>query len=149
MYNRLVEMAAQGDLRTVRQVFDELEWHNACYQRLLPHKSKLVVKAEEQYCAEVQSRIEVLGNKAKYLWEQTGGRNPDPADPWLISVASAHKYTLVTNEGQAKATRIPAACKIPETWCRCISGPHFLHEVGIVKTINPAHISVEAFFNDP
>lgn len=73
----------------------------------------------------------------------------DPADPWLVAVAGHYKYTLVTNEKQNSPKRIPAACRIPALVCRCISGPHFLHEVGLVKTINPAHISVAAFFADP
>jgi predicted nucleic acid-binding protein len=148
IYKRLITMAAQGDLKTVRQVFDELGGHGPQYKLLGPHKNKFIIPAEEQYSAEVQKRIEILGAKAKYLWVQTGGKNPDPADPWLVAVASARKYTLVTNERQISTARIPAACKIPETQCRCITGPHFLHEVGIVTTINPAHISVSAFFDD-
>jgi hypothetical protein len=64
-------------------------------------------------------------------------------------VAAAQKYTLVTNESKDSPRKIPAACGIPETLCRCISGPHFLYEVGLFKTIKPEHISVAAFFNDP
>lgn len=147
IYLRLIEMAAGGDLKTVRQVFDELETFGQYYKFLLANKSKFLVPVEEQYCAAVQERIEILKKKASWLYEQTGSKNP--ADPWLVAVASAYKYVTVTNESKESPKRIPAACQIPETRCRCISGPHFLYEVGLVKQINPAHISTSAFFADP
>jgi hypothetical protein len=147
IYNRLIQMAGDGDLKTVRQVFDELETFGQAYRFLFTHKSKLLVPTEEQFCVAVQERLEVLKKKADWLYEQTGSKNP--ADPWLVAVASAYKYVLVTNESKESPKRIPAACQIPETRCRCISGPHFLYEVRIVTQINPAHISTSAFFADP
>jgi putative component of toxin-antitoxin plasmid stabilization module len=147
IYSHLRKMATDGDLKTVRQVFEELETFGQGYRFLFDHKSKFLLPIEKQYSLEVQEKIEVLKKKASYLWEQTGLKNP--ADPWLVAAASANKFTLVTNEGQNRTTRIPAACKISETWCRCISGPHFLYEVGLVTMINPAHISTDAFFSDP
>jgi Domain of unknown function (DUF4411) len=147
IYDHLAKMATDGDLKTVRQVFVELEGHGRFYRFLLSQKSKFLLPVEKQYCRDVQSKLDVLGTKAQYLWEQTGTR--DPADPWLVAAASTYKYTIVTNESQMSPKRIPAACKLSETFCRCISGPHFLHEIGLVKTINPAHISVQAFFADP
>jgi predicted nucleic acid-binding protein len=147
IYSHLINMATDGDLKTVRQVFDEVETFGQAYKFLFSHKSKFLLPVDQQYCAEVQEKIEILKKKADYLYEQTGPKNP--ADPWLVAAASTHKFTLVTNESQDSPKRIPAACKIPETWCRCISGPHFLYEVGLVKTINPAHISTAAFFSDP
>jgi hypothetical protein len=42
--------------------------------------------------------------------------------------------------------KIPAACERPNLKCRCISGPHFLIEVGLVEEIKPEHINPHAFF---
>jgi hypothetical protein len=147
IYDRLISMASDGDLKTVRQVFVELEGHGSFFKFLLDRKAKFVLPLEKQYCEPVQSRIEIIGQKAKFLYEETG--SDDPADPWLVATAGHHKYTLVTNERQGSTKKIPAACRIPELECRCISGPHFLYEVGLVQNINPAHISVQAFFADP
>lgn len=146
IYKEVIEASNSGRVKTVRQVFDELKRFKSVHSTLSPHRSKMLVKAEEQLCQEVQSVIEILGNSAPWLWEQTGGKNPDPADPWLIGVATVHSYTVVTNEGQQKMQRIPAACRQTGVGCRCISGPHFLLEIGIVKEIKPEHVSVEAFF---
>jgi hypothetical protein len=147
IYSHPLTMASQGDLKTVRQVFDELKSFGRSYAPVLNQRAKYLLPIGEQYSVAVQDKIEVLKQKAGYLWEQTG--SGDPADPWLIAAASTLKYTLVTNESKTSPKRIPAACNIPETHCRCISGPHFLVEIGLVKTINPAHISVDAFFSDP
>lgn len=147
VYSHLIKMATDGDLKTVRQVFEELETFGQFYNFLFKQKKKFLVPTEDQYSTKVQNQIEIVKKKAKYLYEQTG--TGDPADPWLVAVASAHKFVLVTNERQERQTRIPAACRIPELRCRCITGFHFLYEVGIVKTIDPAHVSTSAFFNDP
>lgn len=147
IYSHLIQMATDGDLKTVRQVFKELEDHGAFFRFLQDKKSKFILPTEQQYCAGVQQRLDIIGKKARFLYEETG--SDDPADPWLVAAAGHHRYTLVTNERQNSPKRIPAACRIPELYCRCITGPHFLYEVGLVKHINPAHISVQAFFADP
>lgn len=149
IYEALIAMAERGELKTVRQVFDELKSCEEAFHVLRSHRSKFVIPTKEQYCPGVKKLIEELGNKAGFLWVQTGGKNPDPADPWLIAVAAHYGYTLVTNESQAKQYRIPAACKKLEgTVCKCISGPHFLIEAKIVTEIKPEHISVAAFFDE-
>ena len=148
MYNRLIELGEIGSVRSVRQVFDELKGHGPAYKLLTDRRALFSIPPEQQFCEGVQQKLELLGNKAGWLWEQGGGKNPDPADPWLVSVAAHYKYVVVTNESEFSTMRIPAACKIPGIECRCISGPHFLHEVGIIKTIKPEHISAKAFFAD-
>jgi len=147
IYDHLIGMAEDGDLKTVRQVFVEIERHGSFFKFLLDRKAKFVLPVEQQYCSGVQKKLDFVGNKANYLNEQTGSK--DRADPWLVAVAAFHKFTLVTNESQSSTRRIPAACKIPELYCRCISGPHFLYEVKLVQRIDPAHISVQAFFAEP
>jgi hypothetical protein len=139
-------MAEAGIVKTVRQVFGELKKHTEAYKILKPHERKFVLPIETQYTTEVSQKLELVKIDAGHLWQPIGGKNPDPADPWLIAVASAYGYNLVTNENQLSTMKIPAACKIPGLICRCISGPHFLIEVGIVQEIKPEHISPHSFF---
>ena len=141
-------MAHGCTLRTVRQTFDELRRFGEVYDRLKDHRPTFQVSVDLQFSAETQSVIETLGNQASYLWEQTGGRNPDPADPWMIAVSKVHNYTIVTNESPKKSKSIPAACRLPSIECRCIRGPHFLIEVGLVTTINPETIDPQFFFDE-
>jgi hypothetical protein len=104
--------------------------------------------AEMQFTEAVSKIIDILGKEAPYLYEATGGKNPDPADPWIVAVATVYGYTVVTNERPRSIMRIPAACRLPSIGCRCIRGPHFLHEVGLVKEIKPEHIDPAAFFSE-
>jgi uncharacterized protein DUF4411 len=139
-------MAEAGRVKTVRQVFGELKKHKEAHKILKPHEKKFVLQIESQYSAEVQRKLELVKKEAGHLWQPIGGKNPDPADPWLIAVASAYGYNLVTDENQFSTTKIPAACQLPNLKCRCISGPHFLIEVGIVEEIKPEHINPHSFF---
>jgi len=148
IYDALIAMAKAKRLRTVRQTFDELKRHVRQYELLQPHRDLFQIPADDQFHEDVGALIEILGNQAPYLWEQTGGKNPDPADPWIIAAAAKFGYTVVTNESPRSSTRIPAACKLAKIGCRCIRGPHFLHEVGLVKEIKPEHIEPAAFFNE-
>ena len=146
IYDGLIELIRGGTLKTVRQVPGELKRWKAQYDIISPHAKELVIDPKLQYVEEVQERLQYLGENASFLWEQTGFKNPDPADPWLVSVGSLYGYTVVTNESQKSPKKIPAACRLPNTKCRCIHGPHFLIEVGLVTEIDPAHISTAEFF---
>jgi Domain of unknown function (DUF4411) len=148
IYDVLIDMAQDKEIRTVRQTFDELKRFGTVNDILKGHRDAFQISAEEQFHENVSALIEILGNEAPYLWEQTGGKNPDPADPWIIAVAAQYGYTVVTNESPRSPMRIPAACKLPKIGCRCIRGPHFLHEVGLVKEIKPEHIDPAFFFNE-
>jgi len=148
IYNGLITMANTRRLQTVRQTFDELVRFGAQYKILREHRGAFQISAAEQFDERVSKAIEYLGNKASFLWEQTGGRNPDPADPWLVAVAAVFGYTVVTNESPRSSMRIPAACKLPDIGCRCIRGPHFLLEIGLVKEIKPEHIDPTYFFDE-
>jgi hypothetical protein len=147
-YQALIALAGEKRLRTVRQTFDELKRFGTVNDILKDHRDKFQISVEEQFHEDVSALIEILGNRAPYLWEQTGGKNPDPADPWIVSVAAKYGYTVVTNESPRSTQRIPAACRLAEIKCRCIRGPHFLHEVGLVKEIKPEHIDPAAFFSE-
>ena len=148
IYDGLVLLADTGTLKTVRQTFDELKQFGPQFELLKKYRDTFQISADEQFDARVSEYIEVLGKEAPYLWEQTGGKNPDPADPWIVAVAAAHSYTVVTNERPRSVNRIPAACRNPKIGCRCIRGPHFLIEVGLVKEIKPEHIDPTYFFDE-
>lgn len=146
VFDRMIDMAGEGRLNTIRQVFGELKKHTIPIGMIKPHRSIFEVRPEDQYTTEVQAIIDELGNKAPWLWEQTGTGNPDPADPWLIAIGKSCGYTVVTNERQRAQKKIPSACRFPSIDCRCISGPHFLVEVEIVTDIRPEWIDTDAFF---
>ena len=90
----------------------------------------------------MQTLIEYLGNNASCLWEQTGAKDPDPADPWLIAVAHTHGYTLVTNESRRSGNTLRAACRLPQIRCRCIHGLFFLYEAGLIPRASAVSRSV-------
>ncbi len=148
IYDGVVSLARAGRVRTVRQVFDELKKFEDQYGALKEYRSLLQIPAEQQFVENVSNIITQLGENAPWLWEQVGGRNPDPADPWLIAVAATYGYTVVTNENPRSPKRIPAACRLPSVACSCIRGPHFLVEVGLVTEIKPEYIDPDAFFRE-
>lgn len=146
IYSGLVDFAKAGRVKTIRQVFKELEKHRGAHRVLKPHIRELVVHGSVQFCREVRAKLETVKNNADFLWPQVGGKNPDPADPWLLAVALAHGFTLVTDEKKESSRRLPAACGLPETKCHYRSGPHFLIEVGLVTEIKPEQLSTHYFY---
>ena len=146
IYNGLIKLAESGQLKTVKQVFGELKKHEEPFKILSPHKRDLETSIGQQYAEQVGEKINYLVDNANYLWEQVGYKNPDPADPWLIAVASVYSCIVVTDENQNSSVKIPAACKLDEIKCPCITGPHFLLETEIVKEIKPEEVSVTEFF---
>ncbi len=146
IFDSIIELAKLARAKTIRQVFGELRKWPVSLGMLKPYRSIIEIESKYEFTTEMQEIMEEIGNKAKWLWEQTGTGNPDPADPWLIGIAKTLGYTVVTNEGQRREKRIPAACRFPTINCRCITGPHFLVEVNIVKEIKPEWIDTDAFF---
>lgn len=147
IYRGLIALAEKGTVRTVRQTFEELEKHKPVFEHLKDYKDRFQMPIDHQFCAEVKERIEILGKDAPHLWAQTGGKNPDPADPWMIAVAATYGYTVVTDENPRSPFMVPAACRLPKIGCECKRGPQFLVEVGIVTKVEPAHIEPHSFFN--
>jgi hypothetical protein len=90
IYNGLIGMAKGNSLRTVRQTFDELKRFGPQHDILKVHRYTFQISTEDQFHSDVAKLIEILGNEANYLWEQTGGKNPDPADPWIVAVAATY-----------------------------------------------------------
>lgn len=137
---------ATGRVKTVRQVYGELKRFPKAYAAMLPLKSTFEIEATKQLSLEVSEMIEFITNTVGDLFEQLGGKNPDPADPWLIAVAKVHGFDLVTDERPFSPKKIPQVCDLDGIKVRCISGPHFLVETGIVTEIRPEHISIHAFY---
>lgn len=146
IYNEIAKAVHGGWVRTVKQVPDELKKWPTVHARIKPLCKKMIVPAKEQFCAEVKAMNQIVQNNAPFLFQQVGGKNPDPADPWLIAVAKVHGYILVTNEKASSTARIPAVCKMPAIGCLCINGAYFLLETGIVKDIEFSEVSASAFF---
>jgi hypothetical protein len=149
IYDGIIAMAEAGRVKTVRQTFDELKRFGKQFELLKKYRETFQILADAQFDPRVSAYIETLGNDpTTFLWEQTGGKNPDPADPWIVAVAATHGYTVVTNESPKSTVRIPAACRLPKINCRCIRGPHFLYEVDLVQEIKFEHIDPAYFFED-
>lgn len=147
IYDEIIVGVVEGKVRTVRQVIGELRKFPEAYSKLFPFHTKFEIEASKQLCVQVSEIIDIIGNTAPGLYEQLGGKNPDPADPWLIAVAKVHGFTLVTDENPYSPKRIPMVCDHDGLKCHCISGPHFLVETGIIQDIRPEHISIRAFYD--
>lgn len=146
IYDEIAKAVHAGWVRTVKQVPDELKRFPTVHARIKPLCKKLIVPANEQFCVEVRAMNQVIQDNAPFLFEAVGGKNPDPADPWLIAVAKVHGYTLVTNESPDSTKRIPAACRMSVIDCPCINGAHFLLETKIVTEFSFDQVSARAFF---
>jgi hypothetical protein len=147
LYEGLIKLARNMRLRSVPQVFGELKKWPSVESVLKEHRETFVIPASRLYDVRVSEFLTILGDKMPSLWEQTGVKNPDPADPWLIAAAASYHYTVVTDESERSPVKIPAACRLPEINCRCIRGPHFLVEVGLVNEVKLEHIDPSRFFN--
>ena len=67
-----------------------------------------------------------------FLFDLTGSRNPDPADPWLIAAGKILGWTVITDERKTSTKKIPYVCRQQSLQVRCISGQEFFAEVGIL-----------------
>lgn len=147
IFDRIIEGIAAERVKTVRQVSSgELKRFDEAYQALHPHNSRFEIETAKQFCENVKDLIDKVHHLAPDLYERYGGKNPDPADPWLIAVAKLYGFTLVTDENRNSPKRIPMVCDFPELKCRCISGPHFLWETGIVQEYRPEHIDIHSYY---
>lgn len=140
----IFELAIAGQVKTIRQVFRELEKYKIAFDKIKDHKPNLLIPTAEQMDKKVKALIEVVQDEAPYLSDPTGAI--DAADPWLVAVAKAHGYTLVTDEKPNSPIKIPAACQNPLLKCRCIQSPHFLFETKLISEIKPEHVSPELFY---
>ncbi|WP_409567551.1 DUF4411 family protein [Methylobacterium sp. J-030] len=117
-------------LKTVEQVLDELRRWPDLRSRLVRRKSKFVIK--NQYGPGIAAIAGSISDDFEFLFDMSGSRNPDPADPWLIAAAKHHGWCVITDERQASTKKIPYVCRQQSLLVRCIDGPSFFAEVGIV-----------------
>jgi hypothetical protein len=128
IYNGLITASYKGTIRTVSQVIDEMKrWPDI---HSLFHKHKNTICINNQYHPNVIEIVGHVGDNFEFLFDLTGSKNPDPADPWLIGCAKVHGYTLVTDERPQSVKKIPFVCRQPSINVRCINGERLLAEMG-------------------
>jgi len=119
-----------GKVRTIRQVWDELESHFPdIANRLKGYKRQFVLPDDQTYSAGVVAEVRVLNQNHGRLWNPVGGRNP--ADPLLIAVAKDLNIIVVTDEkrqGAGFQRRIPYVCT--QRNVGCTDRRDFLRKIG-------------------
>jgi hypothetical protein len=121
-----------GRVRTIRQVWDELEsrWPDIA-NRLKGYKKQFVLSDDQTYTAGVVAEVGFLNLNHRRLWSVMGGRNP--ADPLLIGVAKDLGVIVVTDErssGPKHQRRIPFVCA--QRNVGCTDRIDFLRKLGCV-----------------
>lgn len=84
----------------------------------------------DQYSPEVTALVGYISDNFDFLFDLTGSKNPDPADPWLIGCAKVFGYTLVTDERPLSVKKIPFVCRQQGLNVRHINGVELLGELG-------------------
>lgn len=125
---RLKELVVAGTLRTVEQVYDELRRWPHLQAEFKAIKKQFLI---DQYTPEISALAGQIADDFEFLFDLTGTRNPDPADPWLIAAGKVLGWTVITDERKASTKRIPYVCRQQSLQVRCINGIEFFKEVGI------------------
>jgi Domain of unknown function (DUF4411) len=124
----LKRLVASDILKTVEQVYDELRRWPDLQGEFKPIKKQFLV---DQYTPEIAAVAGQIADDFPFLFDLTGTRNPDPADPWLIAAGRITGWTVITDERKTSTRRIPYVCRQQSINVRCINGPEFFAEVGI------------------
>ena len=125
----LKQLVAVGTLKTVEQVYDELRRWPHLQDHFKPIKKQFLI--DDQHAGEVASLVGQIAEDFEFLFDQSGTRNPDPADPWLIAAGKVLGWTVITDERRTSTRKIPYVCRQQGINVRCINGPEFFAEVGI------------------
>lgn len=108
----LFKAVDDGRLKTVRQVFDELERHFPdVYKKLKTHKRKMIISDADLYSPLVVAELQEIQRLHPRLYRRF--MNGNPADPFLIAAAKASNYIVVTDEksdGPKHKHKIPYVC---------------------------------------
>jgi hypothetical protein len=118
-----------GTLKTVEQVYDELRRWPHLQEEFKPIKKQFLI--EDQHTSAIANLVGQIAEDFEFLFDLSGTRNPDPADPWLIAAAKVLGWTVVTDERKTSTRRIPYVCRQQSIQVRCINGPEFFAEAGI------------------
>jgi Domain of unknown function (DUF4411) len=125
----LKQLVAAGILKTVEQVYDELRRWPHLQEQFKPIKKQFLI--DDQHASSVASLVGQIAEDFEFLFDQSGTRNPDPADPWLIAAGKVLGWTVITDERKASTRKIPYVCRQQSIQVRCINGPEFFEETGI------------------
>lgn len=128
IYAAMTGHCRTSNILTVHQVFDELKRFPHVRTKFWPHKAAMKV---DQYCDEVMEFVGYISDNFEFLYDLSGAKNPDPADPWLIACSKVFGYTLVTDERPLSTKKIPYVCRQQSVQVRVINGPDLLQELGI------------------
>lgn len=128
--NGLVAAVRAGTVKTVEQVYDELRRWPDIQSRFTPIKKQFIIP--NQYRIEISSLVGSISDDFPFLYDLTGIKNPDPADPWLIAAAKIMGWAVVTDERQTSIKKIPYVCRQQSLQVRCINGPSLFQEIGII-----------------
>lgn len=127
---RVTNAVVAGKLKTVRQVWGELESRFPDIAgRFKAFKKAFVVTDEITYSIGAVTEVRYLNQHHKSLWNPVGGRNP--ADPILIAVAKELNVVVVTDEkrsGPRFQSRIPYVCL--QRNVGCTDRIDFLRKIG-------------------
>ena len=85
----------------------------------------------EQYHPDVLAFVGYISDSFEFLYDLSGSKNPDPADPWLIGGAKVFGHTLVTDERTASTKKIPFVCRQQSVGVECVDGRELLNRLGI------------------
>jgi hypothetical protein len=124
----LKKLVANDILKTVEQLYDELRRWPHIQQEFRPIKKQFLV---QQHTAEIAAQAGQIAEDFEFLFDLTGVRNPDSADPWLIAAGKILGWTVVTDERKNSTRKIPYVCRQQSINVRCINGLEFFAEVGI------------------
>jgi hypothetical protein len=127
VYQSLQGFCERGEVKTVTQVFDELKRFDGVRARFWPHRDAMKV---DQYHVDVLSFVGYISDTFEFLYDLSGSKNPDPADPWLIGCARVFGYTLVTDERPQSVKKIPFVCRQQNVQVPCINGAQMLERLG-------------------
>jgi hypothetical protein len=119
IWDQLFALIKFERVKTVRQVFDELERRFPdVHSRLKPYRSQLVVPDAATYTLSVVSEMRAIRAQHPGLYDALGTGNP--ADPFLIGVAKDMSGIVVTDErssGKAHKHKIPYVCAQRNVGC--------------------------------
>lgn len=114
----LDELIGEGRLYSPRDVKKEVTKKEDGLRSWLDQRTNMFVELEE----DIQNDARLILAEFPLLTKQIAGRNP--ADPFVIALAKARSYTVVTQEGMGSPTRprIPLVCNHYGVDCMDILG---------------------------
>lgn len=127
IYEALRARCLAGEILTVSQVFGELKRWPEVRERFWPLRNEMKV---DQYDDAVLRFVGYISDTFDFLYDLSGSKNPDPADPWLIACARVFRHTLVTDERQNSVKKIPFVCRQQGVDVECVNGVELLNRLG-------------------